>query len=592
MIFNKMSYKKKILIWLISLTFLIPALIPGQIVNAQINSGEKAGNNPGMISYSPEPVQQLRIVFDYYHHTLPSTKVGNYMVTGSWVDDKGRYGWDDFVHSNTFDPVYTALGNDYRIFMGREPYSPKMLSQTDAVVLINADNPEIVPEAKRITDDEISCLQKFVKEGGSLMVMVNAGSSARASEGFEKVQLRKLVRGFGLDWNDVDTHYSDNEIPEGHSHFYDVPDFHYGAGCTLEILPEASKPEVLLDVYSDPSYTDREVRGHGIIMVRPGKGKFILVGDVGSWTGNISRPWADNVTILRQLFMYLKPDRGVVPPQLREGKSFNYEVTVSGLQAVPVANSLSGITRPYYKLFSPREITNMPYFERSADLQLTCKEKTKNQASVMEAKITDFRWFDVLPETKGDQSVSFIASRQGKVSGIITSGYDAQWLAPDIPVIIALLPVDGIRPGDRWKSDELLRVPVLRGSDLPPVKTYSMDIIYVGNTMIDGKNCRFLRSAGEIWLDDLGVTVEDLLPSDLIRQAGGSHYRFFKEHGGKLLFKREQWVDDQGIVIKARTQTRIIAWIRDLRKPIPAKNADKDNEMIVSLAHIVNFKLK
>lgn len=567
-------------------------MIPSYNLFAQNNSDVKTRINPGVISYSPEPVQQLRITFDYYHHTLPSTKVGNYMVTGSWVDDKGRYGWDDFVHSNTFDPVYTALGNDYRIFMSREPYSPKMLSQTDAVVLINADNPEIVPEAKRISDDEILYLQKFVKDGGSLMVMVNAGSSARASEGFEKVQLGKLVRGFGLDWNDVDTHYSDNLIPEGHSHFYDVPNFHYGAGCTLEILPEASKPEVLLDVYSDPSYTDREVKGHGIIMVRPGKGKFILVGDVGSWTGNIARPWADNVTILKQLFMYMKPDNGVRSARFTEGTSLNYEVTISGLQAVPVANNLSGIKRPHYKFFSPRLQTNMPYFERSANLQLTIKERTDKQASRIEARITDFKWFDEKSQIEGDQLITFTASRQGKVSGIETLGYDAQWFAPDLPVVIALLPVDGVRPGDSWKSVESLRIPVIRGSDLPPVKQYDMDIVYVRDTEIDGKKCRLLRSTAEIWLDDLNVKVEELLPIELVHRIGGSHYQYYKEHGGKLLFKREQWVDDQGIVIRARTQTRVIAWIQDTRRPIAAKNADKDNEMIVSLAHIVNFNLK
>ena len=51
------------------------------------------------------------------------------------------------------------------------------------------------------------------------MVMVNSGGPAMESESFESVQLRKLVRGFGLDWNDDDTHYSDNLIREGHPHF-------------------------------------------------------------------------------------------------------------------------------------------------------------------------------------------------------------------------------------------------------------------------------------------------------------------------------------------------------------------------------------
>ena len=595
-----MRNMKKITFWVIFLAFQIIDIIPCQTAYAH-DRPEKTGIamlvadtiSNQVISYSAEPMRPIKLMFDYYHHSKPSTRVGNHIITGSWVDDNGRYGWDDFVHTNTFDPVFVGLEKEYSIFMSREPYSKKLLSQTDAVVIMNADNPAIVPSAHLISDEEISSLQQFVKNGGSLMVMVNAGSAARASEGFEKVQLSKLVRSFGLDWNDDDTHYSDNMIQDGHPHFYDVPVFHYGAGCTLQILPEAPNPEVLLDVYSDAGYTDRQVRGHGIIMVRPGKGKFILVGDVGSWTGNMSRPWADNESILKQLVRYLKPSQGVTPPQLPAGKSWEYEITVAGLQAIPVDNSLSQISRSHYRLFSPREITNMPYFETSALLQLTCKEQTKDQAARLEVKVTDFRWFDEQPENNGDQYIHFTASRQGKVSGMKASGYDAQWLAPDVSVIIALLPVDGIRPGNRWESIESLRVPILRGSDLPPIKQFKMEVTYVGDAQIEGKSCRLLRSSGEIWLDELGVRVDELLPQEEVLRIGGSHYEFLAKHGGKLLFKREQWVDHKtGIVVKARIQTRIVAWIHDLRKPINISNAEKDKNMIVSLAHIMTFKLK
>ncbi len=594
-----MKNTKKITYWVIVLAFQIIDMNPGQV--AAHDRSDRAGivtvvadTIPNhVISYSSQTMQPVRLMFDYYHHSLPSTKVGNRIITGSWVDDNGRYGWDDFVHTNTFDPVFIALEKEYSISMSREPYSKKLLSQTDAVVIMNADNPQIVPSAHLLSDGEISFLQEFVKNGGSLMVMVNAGGTARESEGFEKVQLNKLVRGFGLDWNNDDTHYSDILIQEGHPHFYDVPIFHYGAGCTLQILPEAQNPEVLMDVYSDAGYTDRKVSGHGIVMVRPGKGKFILVGDVGSWTGNISRPWTDNARILKQLFRYLKPDRGVTPPQFPADKSWEYEVTVEGLQGVPVANSLSQISRPHYRLFSPRKITNMPYFETSAHLKLTCKEQTKDQAAKLEAKVTDFRWFDEQPENPGDQYIRFTASRQGKVSGMEASGYDAQWLATDVSVIIALLPVDGVRAGDRWESVESLRIPILRGSDLPPVKPFTLEVTYVADTQVEGNSCRLLRSSGEIWLDELGVRIEELLPQEEVRRVGGSHYEFLAKRGGKLLFKREQWVDQKtGIVVKARIQTRIVAWIHDLRKPINISNADKDNNMVVSLAHIVTFKLK
>src|SRR5690606_34692617 len=309
-----------------------------------------------VINYNDD--QSFRLLFDYYHHNLPSTKVGNHIVTGSWLDSDGRYGWNDFVHTNTVDHAYTILSKEYSISMSRSPYTENLLKGIDGVVIFAADNPALISGAKVIDDNQITVLENFVQQGGSLMLMLNAMVEDRFSESFETNQVKKLLQKFGLAWNNDDTHYSDNIIPSGHPYFYDVPVFHYGAGCTLKILPEARNPEVLLNVYSDSTYTDRSVSGAGIVMVRPGKGKVILVGDAGSWTGNVSRPWADNGKMLQQLFRYMKPDRGIRPAVYKRDKSLHYEVTVTGLQAVPCANSLSNIAHPTYRMCSPRPTTD------------------------------------------------------------------------------------------------------------------------------------------------------------------------------------------------------------------------------------------
>src|SRR5690606_21797475 len=225
----------------------------------------------GTINYNDD--KDVKLLFDYYHHNLPSTKVGNHIVTGSWLDSDGRYGWNDFVHTNTLDHAYTILSKEYSISMSRSPYSEKLLKDVDGVVIFAADNPDLIPSAKVINDQEIVALTDLVRKGGSLMLMLNAVEQGRFNESFEMIQTKKLLHNFGLEWNNDDTHYSDNVIPTGHPYFYDVPVFHYGAGCTLNILPEAKNPEVLLDVYSDSTYTDRSVSGPGIVLVRPGKGK-------------------------------------------------------------------------------------------------------------------------------------------------------------------------------------------------------------------------------------------------------------------------------------------------------------------------------
>ncbi|HBY54690.1 MAG TPA: hypothetical protein DEH15_19910 [Marinilabiliales bacterium] len=586
----------KNLIIIVTLLFLLTAntnVILGKGDIDKKTSEKSVNTTKKIISYSAEPRSQLRVFFDYYHHSLPAVKIGKYITTGSWIDDKGRYGWDDFVHTNSLDHLYIVLENDYQIFMHQEAYTKNMLKNADMVVIMSVDDPAIVSGMPYISDEEITALRNYVLQGGSLMVMVNAGTPSRANEGFEKKQLGKLVNSFGLKWNNDDTHYSDLDIPAGHPCFYDVSDFHYGAGCTLSILPNASKPEVLLDVYSDQSYTDRKVSGPGIVMVRPGKGKFILVGDVGTWTGNLSRPWADNVRILKQLFLHLQPDQGVKYPSLKEGKELNYEVAVTGLQAVPVANSLSEIKNNHYQMFSPRPITNLPFFERSGNIVMKCKEVMNNGDSKIEVTMPYLKWFDEKSNVQNEQSIKFNVSRQGKVRDVEAYGDDAHWLSPDISLLVALIPSDGIRPGDKWNTIEPIRVPILKGSDFAPVKKYDMNVVYVRDTEINGRTCRLLRSSNEIWLDELGVKIEDLLPQEFVRQVEGGYYQFLNKKGGKLLFKREQWVDKEtGDVLQAKGQTRVIAWIHDNRKPVPEKNLDKDNEMIVSIAHVVNFKLK
>lgn len=543
------------------------------------------------INYNDD--KDVKLLFDYYHHNLPSTKVGNHIVTGSWLDSDGRYGWNDFVHTNTLDHAYTILSEEYSISMSRSPYSEQLLKGFDGVVIFAADNPDLIAGAKVISDQEISVLEKFVEEGGSLMLMLNAMVEDRFSESFETNQVKKLLRKFGLAWNNDDTHYSDNIIPPGHPYFYDVPVFHYGAGCTLNILPEAKNPEVLLDVYSDSTYTDRSVSGAGIVLVRPGKGKVILVGDAGSWTGNISRPWADNGKILQQLFRYMKPDRGVRPAVYERDKPFYYEVTVTGLQAVPGGNSLSKISHPKYQIFSPRPTTDMPYFEASADLKMTAEKDTVLQAFHTDIEVQDFKWFDQSAPDRKKQSISMVISRQGKVSDVHAEGWYAQWLSPDLPILSALSPVDGLRPGDSWQSAESVRVPALRSTDLPSMKTIDVDIHYAKDTVYLGQSCRYLISAGEAWLSDWDIKIEDLLPEEEIRRVGGSNYHYLHKRGGKILFKREQFVNGiTGHVVEARLQTRIISWIQDKRRPIAKSNLDKDNETIISLATITTFKLK
>lgn len=56
----------------------------------------------------------------------------------------GRYGWNDFVHVNTFDHAYSILADEYSISMPRSPFSNELLNSFDGVVIFAVDNPKLI----------------------------------------------------------------------------------------------------------------------------------------------------------------------------------------------------------------------------------------------------------------------------------------------------------------------------------------------------------------------------------------------------------------------------------------------------------------
>ncbi len=542
----------------------------------------------GVFHYNDGENSRMTLLFDYYHHGLPSTKVGKYITTGSWVDSDGRYGWDDFVHTNTFDHAYILLKDDFNIKMGTQAYTHERLNGIDGVVIISADNPQLIKDANVISDSEIEVLERFVAEGGSLMIMLNGVGEDRFSESFETEQIRKLITTFGLDFNADHTHYSDIVIPKGHPYFYDVENFHYGAGCTIRILDHAEDAHVLLDVYSDKGYPDRSVYGPGIVLTKYQKGKFILVGDAGSWTGNLSRPWVDNGPLLQQFFRYMKPDQGVRTADFSNYHNLSYKASFAALQAIPVKNTLGSVQQDGFGVFLPREQTKMPFLEGSAILNLDVVDSLNG--TQLCANVSDFKWFDNIVTDDEVSQISFLVSRQGKVSDVQPKGKGGEWYAPDISALAALLPTDGVRPGDHWRSYEDLRVPTLKGVSAPLTKRIPMDFTYVDDVSYNGVQCRLLSASGESWLDDFEVSPENLLPQEELDKGV---YRFFHPRGGKIIFKREQWVDAKtGVVIGAKIQARILTWVEDTRNEVGISNAQKDNSMLLSLAYLTNFQLQ
>lgn len=593
MVMNNKKVTKLGILFLLMIIFCRTPEILGQGIQGALNIQQKKVDL-GLVDsniYSPDIPPTLRILYDYYHHKLPDEKIGELnIVTGGWENNSGRYAWNDFVHGDSYDPVFIALSHQYSIRILLQPYTDSILARTDAVIITNPDYPENIPDAKVISDAEIAALRQFVKNGGSLMVNIN--SPEINSESFEQVQMRKLMSGFGLGWNDNFTHGSTIKIGNQHPYFYNISTFHYGGGCTLKILPNAQDPKVLLTVYADSTYSDTHVRGPGIVMVRYGRGKVILVGDSGSW--GLTRPWDQNIKLLKQLIYYLKPDQGVKPPNLIVGGHWAYKEEVIQVQALQTLDSaVTKIKQPKYKVFRPRRITEMPYLKATANLELTANKKTAQDATELTAKVKDFQWFDKKVSDDMNPEINFIASRQGNISHIGSNGFSARWLAPTITNVIGLIPVDGIRIGDQWEYTEPIRIPIFHATDLAPVMPVKMNYEYVGNVKVGNHQCRLFRASGSISLKKLKISIEDILPQYEVRQVGGATLKFYNPtNPGMFMYKREKWVDEKtGIVVQARTQAHIKAWIHASDGPIYKTNDLMDVHTIVKIANITTLSL-
>lgn len=539
----------------------------------------------GSLPITPEPPPRPRVLMDYYHHSEPQYKIGNLIVTGGFKDNLGRYGLDDIHHSNGFDPLVEAIERDYALIVHKEPFTRQTTQNADIIFIFTPDSKQLAPHIPLISDREIDDMEAFVMEGGTLLLMVN---SYHATEKFDQVQLRKLFQRFGLDWNDDDTKYVDIAIGAGHPYFYDMDVFHYGAGCTIKVDPSVTA-ETLLAVYGDVGH--KEVRGPGIVLVRRGEGKVIAVGDTGSWGGNMSRPWSENERFFVQLMAWCKRDTGIRPVRYQAGQDLKYKMSIVKVRIIPEKNQLSYLEQPGYEVHIPRKKTRIPYLEETVDVTLTGGIEGDNGLQKCMVVLNHYRHFDedvALPDKAG---LHIDLSRLGNIVDVQVDDAALLPFAADIGGLFAFLPNDAIRVGDRWEKRHPFHVLAVRGTDLGPTRNVNTQMCYVGDEDVAGRRCRRILTSAAVWLTDIGISAADIVPIEKVRRWSGPQYEF-SGRGGRLLLKREQWVDaETSIVVQARTQQRVAVWMHDRDNPAGPDIADMDNKMIVCASQDVWFRL-
>ena len=538
---------------------------------------------PGQEYYTPETPKRPVVLLDYYHRAELQNKIGSLVVTGSYGTRMGRYGINDFPHVNGFDPLIRALENEFALIMHKEPFANQNLENTDIVFMFMPDSPDIDPQIPNISDAEIENLDEFVKRGGSLILMINAFDTASTIK-YLPTRFRKLFKRFGIDWNENNTSYVDIAVGSEHPYFYDIDVVHYGGGCTFKYPDRAKDIKTLLYVHGELG--NEEIEGSGIVLARHGKGKVLGVGDTGSWTANMSRPWAQNESFLVQMFRLAKKDTGIRPAQFKQNQSIDYKMSISRINCFTDRLNVNKLEQPHFKDFS---INNrpLPYFEAFGDVNLKCVDVSKSNVSTFQITVNDYKRFDEPVLFPQGHHVTIKSNRLGSISDVSVSDVSLMKLSPDLIHLIGFIPNDGVRIGDRWNKILHLPLPPVRGADIPSVRPVNVKMCYVKDEKINDRNCRLMLSTAAVWLDDIRVTPEELL------QHAGINYRFHSGKGGRYEVKREQWIDKEtGVVVRARCQSRVIVWFKDARKSKKYTIANIDGDMVLVTAQKIIFDIK
>ena len=538
---------------------------------------------PGQDYYTPETPKRPVVLLDYYHRAELQNKIGRLVVTGSFGTRMGRYGINDFSHVNSFDPLMRALEDEFALIMHKEPFTNQNLGIADIVFMYMPDFSGTESQIPIISDAEIENLDKFVKDGGSLILMVNAFDTTSTKKNLPS-QFRKLFKRFGIDWNENNTSYVDIVVGSEHPYFYDIDVVHYGGGCTFNSLDSTKDVKTLLYVHGELG--NEEIEGSGLVLVRHGKGKVLGVGDTGSWTANMSRPWAQNESFLTQFFHLVKKDTGIRPAQFKQDQSIDYKMSISRINCFTDRLNVNKLEQPHFKKL---DINNrpLPYFEAFGDVNLKCVDVSKSNVSTFQITVNDYKRFDEPAPFPQDQHVTIKINRLGSISDVSVSDVSLMKLSPDLIHLIGFIPNNGVRIGDRWNKILHLPLPPIRGADIPSVRLVNVKMCYIKDEIINGRNCRLMLSTAAVWLDDIRVTPEELL------QHAGINYRLHSGKGGRYELKREQWIDkDTGVVVRARCQSRVIVWLKDARKSKKYTIADIDGDMVMLTAQKIIFDIK
>ena len=313
------------------------------------------------IAYSSPTTSEIKkdvMLYDLRHRQpVQQTLIEGHLRTGYFDSMRGRYLPFDRAHGNGYALFRLLFSDKFSFRTSRQPITREVLDGVSILLLINPDSEAYLDTAHLISDEEIRAITEFVRAGGGLFVTANSWTKP---ETYELDHTNKLLRHFGVEFQQDWTPYYKCRVPEDSPFLFNVSALHYGGGCTIRVLDDVPgvKLDVVLEAKKDEmkrsnvypvGYQDAPLgEGPIITLSHYGRGRVIAVGDSGTWGhDDLAVTGAGNLEILKQL-MGLLSGKGGMDLQYRPtpGKRSQYSVEVSRFIAAPDPDLLKLFTQP------------------------------------------------------------------------------------------------------------------------------------------------------------------------------------------------------------------------------------------------------
>ena len=185
-----------------------------------------------------------------------------------------------YLPDGNFKDVLQRLGKDFAVRVHDQPLTAETLAGVKMVMIANPSDQAVAnhPRPHHFAAADVAALQRFVENGGALIVLGN-----QENHNLETEDTNRLLRQFGLQFTN---RYTDAKLLPLPKETPVIGGLRWGYYTGNQILIEAqhaARPRALVnnDLHVNPAQGPRDAPGALLAVAEPGRGRVIVVTDAG-----------------------------------------------------------------------------------------------------------------------------------------------------------------------------------------------------------------------------------------------------------------------------------------------------------------------